>query len=172
MQTCELFTCERMRLVEFLRARAQEVRKTYLVPFAPGNPFQQKEPYDFFRLVGPYPPGWRRQSNFGTVERLPPRYPEATVPATTSDLKPLVARPQVGEVPSIRPLSEEGEPYTFFQRMPASENEPYDTSQRMPASENELYDLSFRGQIGAPRHIYKHIFKMPQSQKEVYDFTF
>ena len=139
-----------MRLLDFVRARTEQVRRSFTIPFAPGNPFQQKEPYDFFRLVGPYPPGWHRQSNFGTVERLPPRYPEATVPAVSGPIATPRSLPQRGTVPSIRPLAEKGEPFTFFQRMPASGKEPYDTS--------------FRGQIGAPRHL--------SMQNEVYDFTY
>ena len=143
-----------MRLIEFIRSRAQQVSRGFLVPFAPGNPMQMKEPYDMFYRVGPYVPGWHRQGNFGTVERIPPKVYGATTPAVTGQAEPPKELPQHGVIPSIRPLAEKGEPYTFHQRMPASEDEPW--------------DFSFRGQIGAPRH---H-FRMGESQHECYDFTY
>ena len=136
-----------MRPIEFVRARVSQVRRGFLVPFAPGNPMMMKEPYDFFRrnpanegLVGPYPPGWSRQSNFGTVERQPPRtgpnYPQATQTPIMVAPPLLAPRPHVGDVPSERTISEHGEDYTMF----------------------------YRGAIGKPRHI--------GMQGETYDFTY
>ena len=147
------------------------------VPPAPGNPMQMKEPYDMFyreplpkqlvyrlgRLISPYPPNWRRTSNFGTVERRPQFgvVPSVRGVETIPNTQPL---PQQGVIPSIRPLAEAKQPYTFHQKIPS------DTASPKGWPRSEAYDFSYRGQIGAPRHNYRS--SLPASFKESYDFTY
>jgi hypothetical protein len=78
-----------------------------------------------------YVPGWKRESNFGNVERVPPRtgpnYPHGTQTPIMNMPPLLVANPHVGDVPSERKISEHGEDFSMF----------------------------FRGAIGTPRYLSK-----------------